>query len=84
MNCRCCGACCTEISISTIIPGLGRGKRAGERCPHLTDNNLCELFNKPERPEICSTYLPDPEICGENVTEAIDNLRKWEELTDPT
>jgi Fe-S-cluster containining protein len=49
MDCRMsCGACCIAISISSPIPGMPQGKRAGERCLHLRADNLCGLFGKPE------------------------------------
>jgi len=71
-----CGACCIAISISSIIPALKRGKKAFERCPHLTSENRCELFGKPQRPKVCSEYLPEMLFCGNSFEEAIQILTK--------
>ncbi|MEE4465596.1 YkgJ family cysteine cluster protein, partial [Azotobacter chroococcum] len=55
MKCRVgCGACCIAPSISSPLPGMPLGKPAGERCLHLSVDNLCALFDKPERPAVCS------------------------------
>lgn len=62
--CARCGSCCTDISISSTIPGTGRGKRAGERCVHLTPENLCGIFMSPERPRVCGSFPPDATWCG--------------------
>ncbi len=52
MKCReGCGACCIAPSISSAMPRMPEGKPAGERCLHLTVDNLCDLFGKPERVE---------------------------------
>ena len=45
MECRMgCGACCIAPSISSPIPGMSEGKRAGERCVQLDDDNLCRCL----------------------------------------
>lgn len=49
------------------MPG---GKPAGVRCIHLLDNNMCALFNTPERPKVCSDFKPEKEFCGESRDEA--------------
>lgn len=82
MNCRPgCGACCIAISISTPIPGLGRGKKAGEKCPHLDEDFLCKLFGKPERPAICSEFRAAEWICGSSAGEAFRLIEELENLT---
>ncbi|MBK9141202.1 MAG: YkgJ family cysteine cluster protein [Candidatus Melainabacteria bacterium] len=84
MDCRRdCGACCTAISISSPIPGLPQGKPAGVTCPHLTRNNLCALFGKPERPEICSRFQPSLDICGGSRDEAFSLIALLEKATSP-
>ncbi len=84
MNCRPgCGACCVAISISSPIPGMPRGKPAGMRCVHLTRDNLCALFGRPERPRICVDFKADAELCGRNADQALANIRKMEALTAP-
>ncbi|PAS17689.1 hypothetical protein CGT75_04930, partial [Vibrio cholerae] len=50
MDCRLgCGACCIAPSISSPIPGMPNGKPAGVRCVQLNEDNLCQLFGRPER-----------------------------------
>jgi len=73
-----CGACCIYISISSSIPGMPNGKPAGVRCIHLTENNLCALFDSPDRPKVCYDYKAEPDFCGENRQEAINILKKLE------
>ncbi|MBE6341367.1 MAG: YkgJ family cysteine cluster protein [Marinilabiliaceae bacterium] len=81
MECRAgCGACCIAPSISTPIPGLGRGKRGGERCPHLDENNLCKIFGKPERPAVCSGFQAEELFCGTCREEAMKILSELEGL----
>lgn len=76
MDCRVgCGACCIAISISSLK------KKAGERCIYLTKDNLCQLFGQPERPEVCKSFLPSKEICGESFKEAYRNLTRLENYT---
>lgn len=82
MKCRAgCGACCIAPSISSPLPGLPQGKRAGERCPHLSDDNLCQLFGLPERPAVCSAFRADPSVCGDDREEAIRLLGWLEQAT---
>ena len=69
--CHKCGACCTIMSISSPIPGMPNGKPAFTKCIHLTDDNLCGLFGKTERPDICSRFQASPDVCGTNREEAI-------------
>ena len=75
-----CGACCTEISISSYIPSMGP-KPAGIRCIWLGATNLCGLFGKPERPAVCSEFKADLEICGSNKEEATQRIRWYEQQT---
>jgi len=73
VECRRCGACCIALSISSL------NKPAGVRCEHLTADNLCGLWGKPERPEVCSAYQPDPLFCGASYEEALELMRAIEE-----
>ena len=51
MDCRPgCGACCIAPSISSPLPGLPGGKKAGEPCPALLADYRCALFADPRRP----------------------------------
>jgi Fe-S-cluster containining protein len=82
MNCRLgCGACCIAPSISSPIPGMEQGKRAGERCVQLNADNLCMLFGKPERPAVCLAFKACSSVCGETNDEALRNLIELEILT---
>ncbi|HTN30467.1 MAG TPA: YkgJ family cysteine cluster protein [Pseudomonas sp.] len=82
MMCRAgCGACCIAPSISSPLPGFPQGKPAGERCPHLSDDNLCQLFGLPERPMVCSAFHADPSVCGNDREEAVRLLGWLEQAT---
>ncbi|SFW42845.1 YkgJ family cysteine cluster protein [Pseudomonas sp. NFACC04-2] len=82
MKCReGCGACCIAPSISSPIPGMPRGKPAGERCVQLSVDNLCRIFGQPERPAVCSAFEADIEVCGGSREEAIRLIGWWEQVT---
>ncbi|MDT4864067.1 hypothetical protein FQZ97_988120 [compost metagenome] len=82
MLCRAgCGACCIAPSISSPMPGMPTGKAAGERCLHLSDENLCQLFGDPRRPAVCGAFDADPEVCGGSREEAIRLLGWLEQAT---
>jgi Fe-S-cluster containining protein len=84
MNCRVgCGACCIAPSISSPLPGMPDGKPAGVRCIHLTSDNCCVLFGKPERPEVCIKLRPSEEMCGNSAHEALAYLTWLERATTP-
>lgn len=84
MDCRLgCGACCIAPSISSPIPGMPNGKPAGVRCIQLTDANLCALFGKPERPNVCTRLRPQAAMCGSNRHEAMAMLTSLETSTSP-
>lgn len=84
MDCRAgCGACCIALSISSPIPGMPDGKRAGVRCLQLTEDNLCRLFGQPERPAVCSRLRPSLEMCGTTREEAMTYLIHLEAMTTP-
>lgn len=73
MECRRCGACCIALSISTL------NKPAGIRCRHLAPDNLCSMWGEPERPQVCSSFQPDPLFCGDSFEEALELMRAMEE-----
>ncbi|MCW7551290.1 YkgJ family cysteine cluster protein [Endozoicomonas gorgoniicola] len=82
MKCRLgCGACCIAPSISSPIPGMPEGKPAEVRCVQLNDNNLCQLFGKPERPAVCLSFQADPDLCGTSRDQAMTNLIQLEDIT---
>jgi hypothetical protein len=85
MQCRVgCGACCIALSISSPIPGMPAGKAAGLRCLHLSADNRCELFGRPERPAVCRHLKPSLEMCGTSFVEAMAYLTMLEKRTAPS
>ena len=50
------------------MPG---GKAAGVACIHLKEDCSCGIYNDPERPEVCTRFRADPEVCGSNREEAM-------------
>jgi len=84
MDCRIgCGACCIALSISSPIPGMPKGKPAGERCVQLTADNRCALYGKPERPAVCASLRPAIDLCGHTDSEAFLRLAWLERATAP-
>lgn len=76
-----CGACCIAISISSPMPGYPKGKPAGERCLHLSDDLLCKIFTSPERPKVCDDFKAEASMCGTNRDEALLTLHHLEMIT---
>ena len=84
MDCRPgCAACCIAPSISSPLPGLPDGKPAGVACPHLDEALRCRLFGRPERPAVCGSLPPSPEMCGETREHALLFLAHLEHATRP-
>jgi Fe-S-cluster containining protein len=81
MNCReACGACCIMPSISSEIPGMSGGKKAGERCIHLSDDLKCTIFTSPNRPQVCNGFQPDFLVCGNSREEALSIFARLEDI----
>jgi Fe-S-cluster containining protein len=78
-----CGACCIAPSIATPFAGMPNGKRAGERCVHLTGDARCALFGHPDRPRFCAELRPEPAMCGTSAAEALAILTELEQRTRP-
>ncbi len=78
-----CGACCIAPSISSPIPGMPGGKPAGKRCVQLDENSRCRIFGRPERPAVCASLRPEPEMCGDSRADALARLAELERLSDP-
>ena len=84
MPCRAgCGACCIALSISSPIPGMPLGKPAGVRCVQLTPDNLCRLFDRPDRPLVCVRLRPNEEMCGQTADQALAWLFALKHATRP-
>jgi Fe-S-cluster containining protein len=78
-----CAACCIAPSISSPLPGLPAGKPAGLPCPHLDEARRCRLFGQAQRPAVCRSLQPHPEMCGGSRAEALVRLIRLERLTRP-
>lgn len=59
------------------------GKPSGVRCVQLTDDNRCKLFGMPERPAVCVSLRPEPEMCGTSAEEAMAYIIWLEAVTSP-
>ncbi len=82
MDCRPgCAACCIAPSISSPLPGLPRGKPAGQACPQLDEALRCRLFGQSERPAVCGSLKPSMEMCGSERSHAIRWLTVLEAAT---
>ena len=80
MECRSgCGACCIAPSISSPIPGMPNGKKAGERCIHLNEDCGCNIFDSPNRPNVCSGFMAEELVCGSHRAEAMSILNDLEQ-----
>ncbi len=62
---------------------MPQGKPAGVRCAQLTDDNRCRLFGLPDRPAVCLSLRPSPEMCGQSAEEAYAHLIRLESVTLP-
>lgn len=84
MNCReACAACCIAPSISSAIPGMPQGKPAGVPCVQLDAQRRCRLFGRPERPAVCTSLAPSPQMCGNSPAQALRWLARLDALTAP-
>lgn len=84
MDCRAgCGACCIAPSIAGPLPGMPQGKPAGVRCVNLDAENRCRLWGTPEYPELCRSFPPRPDVCGETAEQAMALIAELERLTRP-
>ena len=78
-----CGACCIAPSISAASPKHPHGKPAGVRCGHLLADYRCELFGLRERPAVCGSLLPSSDMCGNDQSQAMSTIERWERETAP-
>lgn len=76
-----CGACCIAPSISSPIPGMPEGKKAGERCVQLDDKEGCLLFGLATRPKVCLSLKPSLDMCGQDRAQAMQFLQWLEQQT---
>ena len=77
MECTRCGACCVAPDIAAL------DKPLGVRCPHLTADNLCSVYDR--RPDVCRSYQAD-EVCrlieAPTLEERVGKYLALFELTD--
>lgn len=59
------------------------GKPAGVPCIQLAADMRCKLFGQPERPAVCCTLRPEPEMCGADAADALKRLEQLERATSP-
>jgi uncharacterized protein len=62
---------------------MPRGKAAGVPCVQLTETGLCGIYGQPERPAVCGSLKPSPEMCGSSREEALAYLAALEAATAP-
>ena len=60
------------------------GKPAGMRCVQLDDDDRCRLFGRPERPAVCASLQPSPDMCGTSRAQAMRWLQRLERHTAPS
>ncbi|MFQ6372349.1 YkgJ family cysteine cluster protein [Shewanella sp. YIC-542] len=63
------------------MPGMPAGKPAGVRCVQLDEHNLCRLFGKPERPQVCCEFQPSADVCGDSKDQALWLIGNLEQQT---
>jgi hypothetical protein len=62
---------------------MPQGKPAGVRCVQLDDAERCRVFGQPERPVVCTSLRPTPEMCGSHRAQAMAWLGRLETHTAP-
>lgn len=59
------------------------GKPAGLACVQLAADLSCRLFGRAERPAVCASLAPSPEMCGADRAQALRELAELERITAP-
>jgi uncharacterized protein len=62
---------------------MPNGKPAGVRCIQLSEDNRCLIFGQPERPAVCRSLRPLPEMCGDSAQAAMIYLTELEIASAP-
>ena len=60
---------------------MPQGKPAGVPCVQLDEHMRCRLFGRPERPAVCGSLQPMPEMCGDSREQALRWLGVLEQVT---
>jgi uncharacterized protein len=80
MECRDnCGACCIALSISSPLPNMPEGKKAGMKCVNLSNDLRCSEYDA--RPQVCRDFSPSENWCGKNRDDALRIIAEIETLT---
>ena len=59
------------------------GKPADVPCVQLDEAMRCRLFGEPDRPAVCASLAPTPQMCGQNQGQAMVWLQQLESDTRP-
>ena len=62
---------------------MPEGKPAGVACVQLTPDLRCAIFGRPERPRVCHSLSPSPDMCGDSREQALRWLGMLEADTQP-
>ena len=65
------------------MPGHPQGKPAGVACANLLDDRRCGLWGRPERPAVCGSLRPEPDMCKDSAEAALAGLLALERATAP-
>ena len=60
---------------------MPHGKPAGVRCAQLDAANRCRIFGQPERPAVCGSLQPEPDMCGGTAAHVMHFLTRLEIAT---
>lgn len=63
---------------------MPHGKPAGVPCVQLDEDLRCRLFGHPQRPAVCASLMPSPEMCGSTREQALRWLSTLEAQTLPS
>ncbi len=62
---------------------MPQGKPAGVPCVQLDGEGRCQIFGRPERPAVCVSLAPAPDMCGASREQAMRWLARLEQQTRP-
>jgi hypothetical protein len=60
---------------------MPHGKPAGMPCIQLDEQLRCRIFGQPDRPAVCASLRPSPDMCGIDRDAAMAMLSRLEALT---
>ena len=62
---------------------MPHGQPAGVRCVQLDEQERCRIFGHPDRPAVCASLAPSPDMCGDSREQAMRWLGVLERDTAP-